>query len=139
MVQFKISQPLLCKIFKTREDLLRQTREIENTDCKGNSCEEEVAKALKLRFTYIRELDSPITGPLMRQKAEYLATKMGQKEFVPTEGMQKEEHEDRMSTDEDIPVAAPLTDLEICQPDCKQDQTIKVDDSEGTIVLKKTL
>ncbi|GBN13384.1 hypothetical protein AVEN_214442-1 [Araneus ventricosus] len=36
-----------------------------------------------------------------------------------------------MSTDEDIPVAATLTDLEICQAVCEQDQAIKGDDSDG--------
>ncbi|GBN71535.1 hypothetical protein AVEN_41176-1 [Araneus ventricosus] len=44
--------------------------------------------------------------------------------------MQKEEYEEWMSIDEDIPVAATLTDLEICQNVCKQDQAIKVDDSD---------
>ncbi|GBM18563.1 hypothetical protein AVEN_100637-1, partial [Araneus ventricosus] len=38
--------------------------------------------------------------------------------------MQKEEYEEWMSIDEDIPVAATLTVLEICQ-------AIKVDDSDG--------
>ncbi|GBN60780.1 hypothetical protein AVEN_244844-1, partial [Araneus ventricosus] len=45
--------------------------------------------------------------------------------------MQKEEYEEWMSIDEDIPVAATLTDLEICQAVCEQDQAIKVDDSDG--------
>ncbi|GBM68069.1 hypothetical protein AVEN_147193-1 [Araneus ventricosus] len=36
-----------------------------------------------------------------------------------------------MSIDKDIPVAATLTDLEICQAVCEQDQAIKVDDSGG--------
>ncbi|GBM15343.1 hypothetical protein AVEN_121630-1 [Araneus ventricosus] len=45
--------------------------------------------------------------------------------------MQKEEYEEWMSIDEDIPVAATLTDLEICQAVCKQHQAIKVDDSDG--------
>ncbi|GBN82138.1 hypothetical protein AVEN_210832-1 [Araneus ventricosus] len=45
--------------------------------------------------------------------------------------MQKEECEEWMSIDEDIPVAATLTDLEICQAVCKQEQAIKVDDSDG--------
>ncbi|GBM51444.1 hypothetical protein AVEN_147126-1 [Araneus ventricosus] len=45
--------------------------------------------------------------------------------------MQKEEYEEWMSTDEDIPVAATLTDLEIFQAVCEKDQAIKVDDSEG--------
>ncbi|GBN10765.1 hypothetical protein AVEN_135957-1 [Araneus ventricosus] len=38
--------------------------------------------------------------------------------------MQEEEYEEWMSIDEDIPVAATLTDLKICQ-------AIKVDDSDG--------
>ncbi|GBO20345.1 hypothetical protein AVEN_226998-1 [Araneus ventricosus] len=36
-----------------------------------------------------------------------------------------------MSIDEDIPVAVTLTDLEICQAVCEQDQAMKVDDSDG--------
>ncbi|GBO02759.1 hypothetical protein AVEN_183467-1 [Araneus ventricosus] len=43
-------------------------------------------------------------------------------------GMQKEEW---MSIDEDIPVTATITDLEICQHVCEQDQAIQVDDSDG--------
>ncbi|GBN32682.1 hypothetical protein AVEN_55928-1 [Araneus ventricosus] len=41
--------------------------------------------------------------------------------------MQKEEW---MSIDEDIPVAATLTDSEMCQAVCEQDQAIKADDSD---------
>ncbi|GBN38241.1 hypothetical protein AVEN_15125-1 [Araneus ventricosus] len=36
-----------------------------------------------------------------------------------------------MSIDEDIPVAATITDLEICQAVCEQDRALKVDDSDG--------
>ncbi|GBN83340.1 hypothetical protein AVEN_238768-1 [Araneus ventricosus] len=49
----------------------------------------------------------------------------------PPEGIQKEEYQVLISIDEDIPVAATLTDLEICQAVCAQDQAIKVDDSDG--------
>ncbi|GBO25630.1 hypothetical protein AVEN_24789-1 [Araneus ventricosus] len=45
--------------------------------------------------------------------------------------MQKEEYEEWVSNDEGIPVAATLTDLEMCQAVCEQDQAIKVDDSDG--------
>ncbi|GBN06086.1 hypothetical protein AVEN_158385-1 [Araneus ventricosus] len=45
--------------------------------------------------------------------------------------MQKEEYEEWMSIDEDIPVAATLTHLEIFQAVCEQDQAIKLDDSDG--------
>ncbi|GBN29514.1 hypothetical protein AVEN_43607-1 [Araneus ventricosus] len=45
--------------------------------------------------------------------------------------MLKEEHEEWMCLDEDIPVAAILTNLEICQAVCEQDQEINVADSDG--------
>ncbi|GBM92640.1 hypothetical protein AVEN_107056-1 [Araneus ventricosus] len=53
--------------------------------------------------------------------------------------MQKEEYEEWMAVDEDIPVAAPLTDLEICEAVCKEDQAIKVDDSDGNECVKENL
>ncbi|GBM90658.1 hypothetical protein AVEN_141687-1 [Araneus ventricosus] len=40
----------------------------------------------------------------------------------PSEGMPKEEYEEWMSIDEEIPVAATITDLEICQAVCEQKQ-----------------
>ncbi|GBN23293.1 hypothetical protein AVEN_12444-2-1, partial [Araneus ventricosus] len=46
-------------------------------------------------------------------------------------GMQKKEYEEWMSIDEDIPVAAALTVLEIRKGVCEQDQAIKGDDSDG--------
>ncbi|GBN87442.1 hypothetical protein AVEN_150159-1 [Araneus ventricosus] len=39
--------------------------------------------------------------------------------------------EEGMSIDEDIPVGATLTDLEICQAVCEQVQVLKADDSDG--------
>ncbi|GBM50265.1 hypothetical protein AVEN_141877-1 [Araneus ventricosus] len=45
--------------------------------------------------------------------------------------MRKEEYEEWMPIDEDIPVATTLLDLEIIQAVCDQDQAIKVDDSDG--------
>ncbi|GBO04342.1 hypothetical protein AVEN_77184-1 [Araneus ventricosus] len=46
-------------------------------------------------------------------------------------GMKKEEYEEWISIEEDISVAATITDLEICRAVCEQDQAIKVDDSNG--------
>ncbi|GBN73717.1 hypothetical protein AVEN_170816-1 [Araneus ventricosus] len=51
--------------------------------------------------------------------------------ILSPEGMQKEEYEEWMSIDEAISVAATLSDLEICQAVCEQDQTMNVDDSDG--------
>ncbi|GBO14635.1 hypothetical protein AVEN_15908-1 [Araneus ventricosus] len=53
--------------------------------------------------------------------------------------MQKEEYEEWMSIGEGIPVAATLTDLEICQAVCEQDQAIKVDDSDGNECVEENL
>ncbi|GBN85750.1 hypothetical protein AVEN_59573-1 [Araneus ventricosus] len=46
--------------------------------------------------------------------------------------MQKEEYEEWMSIDEGIPLDSTITDLEIFQAACEQEeQAIKVDDSDG--------
>ncbi|GBN86830.1 hypothetical protein AVEN_133409-1 [Araneus ventricosus] len=52
--------------------------------------------------------------------------------------MLKEEYEEWMPIDEVIPVAATLTDLEICQAVCRQVQAIKVDDSDGDECVEET-
>jgi hypothetical protein len=87
-VQLKISQPLLCKILKNRGELENRAKLNENTDCKrsrsGKDC--QVETALKLWFTTVRDRDARVDGPLMRQKAEQLAAKMGKHEFVATDG-----------------------------------------------------
>ncbi|GBO46540.1 hypothetical protein AVEN_70272-1, partial [Araneus ventricosus] len=50
----------------------------------------------------------------------------------PPEGVLKEEYEEWMPIDEDISIAATLTDLEIYQGVyCEQNQAINVDDSDG--------
>ncbi|GBN31503.1 hypothetical protein AVEN_144906-1 [Araneus ventricosus] len=42
-----------------------------------------------------------------------------------------------MPIDEDIPVSSTLTDLEICQAVCGQEQSIKVDDSDEDECVEK--
>ncbi|GBM66396.1 hypothetical protein AVEN_92701-1 [Araneus ventricosus] len=58
---------------------------------------------------------------------------------IPPEGMRKEEYEEWMSIDEDIPVAATLTDSEICQAVSEQDQAIKVDDYDWDECVEKNI
>ncbi|GBO27681.1 hypothetical protein AVEN_275761-1 [Araneus ventricosus] len=53
--------------------------------------------------------------------------------------MLKEEYEEWMSIDEDIPVAATLTGLEICLAVCEQDQAINIDDSKGDECVEENL
>ncbi|XP_025193423.1 tigger transposable element-derived protein 6-like [Melanaphis sacchari] len=48
--------------------------------------EEVVDKALKEWFLQVKKKDAYINGPLLRQKAEDLAKKMGKDDFVATEG-----------------------------------------------------
>lgn len=86
--QLNISQPLLCKILKNRDELTRRDKQNENTECKRNRAgkDEQVEKALRLWFENVRERDAPVNGPLMQQKAESLAAEMGKKDFVATNG-----------------------------------------------------
>ena len=61
----------------------------ENLNCKRKRTgkDEEMESALKLWFANVREKDARINGPLMRHKAEDLASKMGKKKnFVATDG-----------------------------------------------------
>ncbi|GBN51624.1 hypothetical protein AVEN_197837-1 [Araneus ventricosus] len=53
--------------------------------------------------------------------------------------MQKEEYGEWMSIDEDIPSAATLTDLEICQAVCEQDRAIQVGDSDEDEYVEENL
>ncbi|GBN23417.1 hypothetical protein AVEN_18830-1, partial [Araneus ventricosus] len=50
--------------------------------------------------------------------------------------MQRKEYEES-SNNEDIPVGATLTDLEIFQAVCDQNQKLKVDDSDGDKCAEK--
>ena len=87
-LQLQISQPLLCKLLKNRDIILRAAKENQNLNCKRfrGGKDNEVESALKLWFTNVREQDARVDGPLMRQKAEQLAKKMGKTDFVATEG-----------------------------------------------------
>ncbi|GBO14041.1 hypothetical protein AVEN_202224-1 [Araneus ventricosus] len=52
--------------------------------------------------------------------------------------MPKEEYEEWLSIDEDIPETATLTDLEIFQSVCEQDQAINVHNFDRDIGVEKT-
>ncbi|XP_071043153.1 tigger transposable element-derived protein 3-like [Parasteatoda tepidariorum] len=84
-VQLKVSQPLLCKIMKISK---KKCTLNENLNCKRNrdGKDKEVESALKLWFTNVRERDAHVNGPILRQKAEDLAAKLGKGNFVATEG-----------------------------------------------------
>jgi hypothetical protein len=87
-VQLKISQPLLCKILKNRGEILKGASQNDNIHSKRNrpGKDEQVGSALRLWFTNVRENDARVDGPLMKQKAEELATKMGKENFFATDG-----------------------------------------------------
>jgi hypothetical protein len=86
-IKLEISQPLLCKLLKKRI-------EIENLALNKNpnikrlrsGKEEQVESALSLWFTNVRKNDVRINGPILRQKAEDLAKKMGIDNFIASEG-----------------------------------------------------
>lgn len=87
-VQLKISQPLLCKLLKNRVEIENAAKSNDNLENKRNRSgkDNQVESALKLWFTNVREKDARVDGPLMRQKADELAKKMGKEDFVATDG-----------------------------------------------------
>ncbi|KAG8198420.1 hypothetical protein JTE90_021661 [Oedothorax gibbosus] len=86
-VQLQVSQPLLCKILKNRDDIEIKCNLNGNLNCKRNrdGKDKEVESALKLWFTNVRERDARVNGPILRQKAEDLAAKLGKGNFVAQE------------------------------------------------------
>ncbi len=81
-----ISQPLLCKILKSREESEAATISKENTPWKRKRFgkDEQVETAL---VKWFEQVHAAVNGPLLRAKAESLATKqLGKEDFVATEG-----------------------------------------------------
>lgn len=83
-----ISQPLLCKLLKTREKILSSVQNNSKLDRKRNRVgkDPEVEKALKNWFTVVRERDGRVGGDILRAKAEQLASVMGKENFKATNG-----------------------------------------------------
>ena len=87
-LQLGISQSFLCKLLKSRYDI--------ESSCNGNELmtrkrkrsgkDEQVDQALKKWFMEVREKDACVNGPLLKQKAEELARKMGKESFKATNG-----------------------------------------------------
>jgi hypothetical protein len=87
-VRLNISHPLLCKILKNRSDIETKAPTNKNTDRKRarSGKDSQVESALKIWFSNVREKNTSIHGPLMRQKAEELAKTMGKETFSATDG-----------------------------------------------------
>lgn len=83
-----ISQSCLSKLLKNRQTL--EAAPVRNESCsrkrKRAGKDEDVESALFQWFTQVRQQDARVNGPLMRQKAEELAKKMGKTDFVATDG-----------------------------------------------------
>jgi hypothetical protein len=76
-VHLKISQTLLCKILKNRPDIETSALTNENTDRKiaRQGKDSQVESALKIWFSNVREKNTSINEPLMRQKLKLWAKK----------------------------------------------------------------
>lgn len=87
-IQLKVSQPLLCKLLKSRNEIECISASNGNVDRKRKRTgkDEEVEEALKEWFLKVRKKDASIDGPLFREQAEKLARKMGKTDFVATSG-----------------------------------------------------
>lgn len=86
--QLNISHSSLNKILKDRLNIERAPLENESVDRrrKRGGKDELVEIALKEWFTKVRERDARVNGPILRDKAKELATKLGKHDFVATEG-----------------------------------------------------
>lgn len=82
-----ISQPLLCKLLKNRNEIEKSLMNNENISRKRKRCgkDEDVEEALKQWFTKVRKQDARVNGPFLKLQAEKLALKMG-KNFNATDG-----------------------------------------------------
>lgn len=89
--QLEISQTTLGRILKKRYEIEQLASENENmaklaTKRRRTGKDREVEAALKQWCTIAREKGLHVNGPLIRQKAEDLAKRMGKDDFVATEG-----------------------------------------------------
>lgn len=86
--RLNVSHCTLNRILKNRSNIERAIMDNESDSRKRKRAgkEEVVDKALKEWFLQVRKKDARINGPLLRQKAEDLAKKMGKDDFVATEG-----------------------------------------------------
>lgn len=86
--KLQISQPLLCKLLKNRSEIEEGWARNGNSLRKRNrhGKDEDVETALLDWFTQVRQKDARVNGPLLRDKAEELARKLGKENFVATEG-----------------------------------------------------
>ena len=86
--QLKISQPVLNKILKNRTNLESASISDMNASRKRQRLgkDEDVEVALVEWFQSVREKDARVNGPILRDKAEALAKKLGKENFVATEG-----------------------------------------------------
>jgi predicted XRE-type DNA-binding protein len=84
----KISQPLLCKILKERDQIFSESKQIGNLSYKRKRCRknENVEQALKLWVTQTREEGRLLDNLTMRKKAGEIALQMGKTDFVATDG-----------------------------------------------------
>jgi hypothetical protein len=84
----KISQPLLCKILKERDQIFSESKQIGNLSYKRKRCRknENVEQALKLWVTQTREEGCLLDNLTMRKKAGEIALQMGKTDFVATDG-----------------------------------------------------
>ena len=83
----KGSQPFLCKLLKSHEDIEKKCMLNENPNSKRNCCgkDQEVKTALKLWLTNDCERDACVDGPLLHKKAEDLDSKLRKENLVATE------------------------------------------------------
>jgi len=83
-----ISQSLLCRLLKNRNDIETSAVNNDSGTRKRKRCgkDDDVESALKKWFVSVRHKDTRLNGPLLQQKAEDLAKKLGKEDFRATNG-----------------------------------------------------
>ncbi|XP_014490505.1 tigger transposable element-derived protein 6-like, partial [Vigna radiata var. radiata] len=87
--KLQIPQSTLCKLVKNRYEIEKKPVEKNEGSARKrvrHGKNVQVEQALKEWFVQVREKDARVNGPIMRQKAESLAKRLGIEGFVATDG-----------------------------------------------------
>ncbi|KAL4103217.1 hypothetical protein QTP88_010050 [Uroleucon formosanum] len=85
--QFNIPPSTLSTILKNKDDILQKYETNKGSMKRMKICEyPDIEVSLLNWFIQCRDLNIPINGPILKEKAEFFATKLGHKQFKASQG-----------------------------------------------------
>lgn len=86
--RLNMSEAVLCRLLKDRSSIENAVIQNENlsTKRKSGGKDDDMELVLKEWFSEVRAKDARVTGPLLHQKVEDLAQKIGKADYVAKEG-----------------------------------------------------